>query len=54
MTTTLLLPEIPEVLEASQPVLFEFPHMRMVGNTRYWCIQEDCDGVHHFMCSCER
>ena len=28
-------------------------HYRIVGSTRFKCIQPDCDGEHHFFCSCE-
>ena len=29
------------------------PHTMVLGNTRFWCIQDDCDLVHHWWCSCE-
>jgi hypothetical protein len=28
-------------------------HSVILGSTRFWCIQPDCDGTHHFYCSCE-
>jgi hypothetical protein len=27
-------------------------HYRWVGFTKMWCIQPNCDGHHHFYCSC--
>jgi hypothetical protein len=27
-------------------------HTKLLGNSRLWCIQKDCDGTHHFWCSC--
>ena len=46
MTTATL----PETVQTS---LFELPHTTRIGSTVFWCIQLDCDGVHHFYCSCE-
>jgi hypothetical protein len=29
-------------------------HTKLLGETRYWCIQKHCDGIHHVWCSCSR
>jgi hypothetical protein len=42
---TLPIPELDDV-----PV--EVEHTTTVGSTRFTCIQDDCDGTHHFWCSC--
>lgn len=39
---------------APSPELQVMPHTKVVGSTRFWCIQPECDGKHHFYCSCAR
>jgi hypothetical protein len=29
-------------------------HYTWLGTTKLWCIQTNCDGRHHFYCSCGR
>lgn len=38
--------------EEYQAPLFTIEHKKVVGETVFVCVQEDCDGVHHFWCSC--
>jgi len=38
---------------ATKPITHEHVnHTRVLGGTRLYCIQEHCDGTHHFWCSC--
>jgi hypothetical protein len=32
--------------------LAEPAHYTILGKTRMYCIQQDCDGTHHVYCSC--
>jgi hypothetical protein len=34
-----------------QPLL-DAEHHKIVGRSDFACIQRDCDGLHHFWCSC--
>lgn len=43
---TLPIPELDQV-----PV--EVQHSTVLGSTRFWCIQDDCDTEHHVWCSCD-
>jgi hypothetical protein len=48
---TLTLPVIAEPVQESfnLPV----PHTLVLAGTRFWCIQSDCDYVHHWWCRCD-